>query len=273
MLFTLYGDYAYPRGADLWLGSLVFLAGALGITEVAVRSAVARLAREGWIEPRRVGNRSFYGLSQAGRKLIEEGTHRIYDRRAPWSGNWTLLTYSIPETKRAHRDRVRKRLAWLGFGPVGGGTYISPRDVASDVTALVAHHAVGDFARVFEARLAGSASNAALARQSWDLRAIAARYERFIRHYQPMLRRDARRVQAHAMPDRDAFVMRFALTHDFRRFPFIDPDLPQSLLPANWAGTRARALFERYHDMLTEGAFRFFSSVAGVRSQPRSRVT
>jgi len=53
MLFTLFGDYVYPRGDDIWLGSLVSIGSVLGISEVAVRSAVARLARERWIVARK----------------------------------------------------------------------------------------------------------------------------------------------------------------------------------------------------------------------------
>jgi len=272
MLFTLYGDYAYPQGADLWLGSLVELAGALGVSEVAVRSAVARLAREGWLEARRAGNRSYYGLAMAGRRLIEEGTRRIYVPRGAWSGRWCLLTYSIPESKRAHRDRIRKRLAWLGFGSIGGGTYVSPRDVASEAQALAAEHGVGEFARVFSAALVAPQQNATLAAQCWDLPGIAARYRAFIEHYSPLFSRDRRRHRDGSLPDRDAFAVRFALTHDFRRFPFIDPDLPTSLLPKNWTGARARDLFRRYHDLLERGAVRFFSSVAsGARPGSRRR--
>src|ERR1017187_7083992 len=81
MLFTLYGDYAYPRGVDLWLGSLVLLGARLGISEGAVRSAGARLARDGWVAARRQGNRSFYALTQRGRSLIQAGTRRIYQPR------------------------------------------------------------------------------------------------------------------------------------------------------------------------------------------------
>mgnify|MGYP001416691309 CR=1 FL=1 len=268
MLFTLYGDYAYPQGADLWLGSLVELANALGISEGAARSAVARLAREGWIGARRTSNRSYYGLSESGRRLIEEGTRRIYVRRSAWNGRWCLLTYSIPESKRAHRDRIRKRLAWLGFGALGGGTYVSPRDVADEVQALTDEHGVHEFAHVFSATFVGPGRNESLAAQCWDLPAIAARYESFVSHYAPLFRRDRRRHGDGSLQDLDAFAVRFALTHDFRRFPFIDPDLPAALLPKHWAGGRARDLFERYHDMLEAGAVRFFSSVAGVPSKP-----
>ena len=265
MLFTLFGDYVYPRGSDIWLGSLVEIASVLGISEVAVRSAVARLAQQRWIAARKVGNRSFYGLSESGRALIDEGTRRIYSRRhKPWDGHWCVLTYSIPEARRATRDRIRKRLAWLGFGAMGGGSYVSPRDVSEEVQTLLREHGAHGFARVFSGRLCGPGGDVELVRQCWDLASIGRKYGAFMEHYEPLYRRDARRRRSGTLKDADAFVARFALTHDFRRFPFIDPDLPESLLPPNWAGVRARALFDTYHNLLTDGALRFFDGAADV---------
>jgi len=265
MLFTLFGDYVYPEGGDIWLGSLVRIGGALSMSEVAVRSAVARLAGERWIVARRSGRRSFYRLSPSGRALIEEGTRRIYhaDGRA-WDGRWCLLTYSIPEKRRALRDRMRKQLAWLGFGPLGSGTYVAPRDVSAEVRRLADRLGAGKFAKTFVARGAAGTDDAHIVRQCWDLQRIGASYERFIARYAPLFARDRRRKERGELDDADAFIVRFTLTHDFRRFPFIDPDLPHTLLPKNWAGMRARKLFDAYHAMLTSGAVRFFAAAARV---------
>ena len=263
MLFTLFGDYVYPEGGEIWLGSLVAIGRALGMSEVAVRSAVARLARERWIVARRRGRRSFYRLSPAGKALIEEGTQRIYraDGRA-WDGAWCLLSYSIPESKRALRDRMRKQLAWLGFGQLASGTYVAPRDVSLHVHRLAQRLGADGFARTFIARGAGGTSDQHLVSQCWDIRRIARAYQRFLRRYGPLYARDRARKTRRRLSQANAFIVRFALTHDFRRFPFIDPDLPRRLLPKDWAGARARKLFEDYHAMLTEGALRYFADAS-----------
>lgn len=263
MLFTLFGDYAHPRRLDVPLFGLVHVGEALGLSEAAVRSAVARLAREGWIASRRDGSRSRYGLSTSGRLLIEEGTRRIYTpRNGRWDGSWCVLTYTIPESKRAVRDRVRKQLAWLGFGALGGGTYASARDVGAETMRLLRDHGVDPYARVFSARLVGPGSQSGLVDQCWDLRSIARRYDAFVRHYEPLYRKDAALERKGTLDDADAFVTRFSLTHDFRRFPFIDPDLPSNLLPSAWPGARARAIFEAHNRLLRAGAFRYFDRIA-----------
>jgi len=263
MLFTLYGDYAYPSGRAIGLQAIVAMAAQLGIGEVAVRSAVARLAHQGWLRAERDGRRAQYGLTDVGRRLIDEGTRRIYrSSPAKWNGAWCLLTYSIPETRRSLRDRMRRQLAWLGFGAMGGGAYASPRAVSDEAKELLRMQGVESFARIFHAEFRGPGSDADLVRACWDLASIGRRYRAFESHYAPMFARDRRRIRSGQLPDADAFVVRFALTHDFRRFPFIDPDLPKELVPRGWPGFRARSLFERYHALLTDGAWRYFGSVA-----------
>ena len=54
---------------------------------------------------------------------------------------------------------------------------------------------------------------------------------------------------------------RFNLIDEYRRLPFFDPDLPLELLPENWLRPEATALFDEYHDSLTEKATEYFESV------------
>ena len=48
-----------------------------------------------------------------------------------------MLWHTIPEARRLERGRLTRRLRFLGFGPVQDGTWIVPRDRASEVRALL----------------------------------------------------------------------------------------------------------------------------------------
>jgi phenylacetic acid degradation operon negative regulatory protein len=37
------------------------------------------------------------------------------------------------------------------------------------------------------------------------------------------------------------------LVHEWRRFPFLDPQLPAELLPPQWIGARAASVFHERH--------------------------
>jgi DNA-binding transcriptional regulator PaaX len=51
---------------------------------------------------------------------------------------------------------------------------------------------------------------------------------------------------------------------DYRRFPFLDPDLPAVLLPEDWCGAAAHAAFVRAYEALRAPAFRCFDALAGA---------
>jgi len=53
------------------------------------------------------------------------------------------------------------------------------------------------------------------------------------------------------------------LVHEWRRFPFLDPQLPRELLPANWSGTKAAELFHRKHVDWRPAALRHWDQLVG----------
>src|SRR5438552_14190357 len=123
-LFDLFGDYVEHRQRELATGSIILLASEFDLSERAIRSALLRLQRDGWLRVQRASGRSSYGLTDAGRQLIDRGRERIM--RGPeheWDGSWAVLTYTIPETQRDVRDRLRTELGWLGFGGLGSGVF------------------------------------------------------------------------------------------------------------------------------------------------------
>ena len=57
--------------------------------------------------------------------------------------------------------------------------------------------------------------------------------------------------------DQDAYAVRFQLVHEWRRFLFLDPQLPAVLLPDAWPGARAAAFFDRHAARLRPAADRY----------------
>jgi phenylacetic acid degradation operon negative regulatory protein len=259
LLFTLYGDYVHPLGQeDVRVGALVRLAAELGVTANALRSALSRMSREGWLAARRDGGASRYRLTSRGRQLIEEGGARIYGRhRAAWDGRWLLVSYSLPEPRRGQRDRLRQQLTFLGLGALGNGLFVTPHDLRRPVRELVRRHGVEREVTMHHGTLDWPDEPALLVARAWDLERLAGRYAEFLDR--------TRRDLAGPPPadDRDAFRRRFLLTHEFRRFLFSDPDLPDALLPSAWVGGVAREAFLQSNRRLRRRAERFYCAVAG----------
>jgi len=62
-------------------------------------------------------------------------------------------------------------------------------------------------------------------------------------------------------PDRAAFVQQVPLITEWRRFPFLDPDLPDDMLPAGWPRGRAHALFHERHAAWDDTARAWFATL------------
>src|SRR5438094_826159 len=188
MMFTLFGDYIMHRGGEVWVGSLIRIGAQFGLSEQALRSALSRMSQKGWLKARRVGNRPYYGPTARTRRLLEEGERRIFRRQPdPWDGQWRLLVYSIPERKREIRTELRKQLAWLGYGPLSSGSWISPHDLRADLADLIDRLGIESFVETFTASHTGHAAPGDLATRCWDLEGINRRYEQFLARWQPAL--------------------------------------------------------------------------------------
>src|SRR3954470_12961231 len=79
IIITVFGDAIVPRGGSVWLGTLLEFFKTLDIEGGVVRTAMSRLAADGWLERARVGRNSFYRLADKGRHTFDAATRHIYD--------------------------------------------------------------------------------------------------------------------------------------------------------------------------------------------------
>jgi phenylacetic acid degradation operon negative regulatory protein len=229
-LFTLFGDVVRPSGGEAWLSALIDAMGALGFTPEATRTALSRMAAEGWVEPRRAGRYAAYRLTGKGVDRLEEAAARIYRLRATaWDGRWRLLILDAT-------DEVARRLAWTGYGRLPGGVWVSPHD-----------HQVGEGL----AFCSTTEDDRRIVTEAWDLSALRAAHEGFL----------ARWGAPDGLPPQPeaAFVERIRLVHDWRSFLFLDPGLPTALLPADWLGETAAARFHDRYEWVSGAAWAWWS--------------
>jgi len=260
LVFDLFGDYLRYRGGEVRLRGLVALMACFDVPEATVRVVVTRLRKEGWLASRREGRETVYLLTDAAWELLDEGRSRIFDRATgPWDGQWNMVIYSVPETERALRDQLRKKLAWCGFGPLTSSVWLSPHDRTGPVrSAFAGEPAVRIDA--FRSRSVGPASDRDLAARAWDLAALDHDYAGLLARYEPRLA-----GYRGAPPEgAAALVERMRLVHDYRRFPFRDPDLPPELLPAGWSGRIAHGVFQEAHGLLRAPAEACVDALVGI---------
>lgn len=227
IIITFYGDALLPRGDSVWLGTLNAFFKGLDISDGVVRTAMSRLAADGWLERNKVGRNSFYRLGEKGRQTFQEAANRIYNPKvADWDGHFTVL---MP-APGPDRDVQRKALEEAGYGTPIPGTWIAPSgwavpDVASEEPRLRAQGSAADMR--------------ALAERAWPLAVLADHYRHFIADFSPLLA-----ALEHGLHPSDlgAITARVLMIYEYRRIVLRDPGLPAAILPEDWPGAAARQL-------------------------------
>jgi len=268
LIVTTYGLYARENGDWFSIASLIRLMSELDVDQPAVRSATSRLKQRGLLEPRREGGAAGYGLSARGSRILAEGDRRIFGRpRASTADGWVLAVFSVPEQHRARRHTLRSRLAWLGFGTVAAGVWIAPGQVAAEARDMLAADGLADYVTLFTAGYLAFADVRQQVTRWWDLHRLEQLYQAFIDAAAPVLDR----WKARPGDAGQAYADYVRVLTAWRRLPFLDPGLPPELLPGDWHGSRAEALFGELRGTLAGPARDHVLAVAGLPAgaQPR----
>ena len=259
LIISVFGDSISRHGNCVWLGSLINALEPFGLNARQIRTAVFRLSKEGWLSARQVGRRSYYSFTDFGIRHYEKAARRIYAaRRTEWDGTWTLVIPAFVFNQE--RDQLRRDLLWSGYGAITPGVMAHPAADRQSLDEILHEHDAADKVAVLHAHSGEPASRAALKRlanECWHLDELALRYGKFLETFHPVMQplKKARR------PDMDqCFQARTLLIHEYRRIVLHDTDLPDELLPADWAGRRAQALTASLYRLVHDRARQFIES-------------
>jgi phenylacetic acid degradation operon negative regulatory protein len=250
VLLDVYGAFVRDLGGWIAVADLVRLLAAVGVEEQAVRLAVSRFSRNGLLVRRKVEGRVGYELTETAWQLLAEGDQRIYSILEParLEDGWALASFSVPEGIREQRHQLRSRLAWLGYGNLGGGLWLAPSRVLEQTRELVSQLGLEAHVDLFRAHYEAFADASELIDRCWDVERMRAAYRSYLDEFTPVL--ETHRTGDPAAPTAQAFADFVAGLHEWRKLPYVDPGLPTELLPEGWEGTGAARLFQQLRELL-----------------------
>jgi phenylacetic acid degradation operon negative regulatory protein len=238
LLLTVLGELVMPNEGTVWTSSLLSVLTLFGIEEQTARQAIARGAAAGWIEGHRRGREVRWGLTESGRRLIDDGARRVYSMGAeaePWDGNWLVAVVSIPQSRRSVRKKLYGALSWEGFGNPTPGVWLSPHlDREAAMRRAVDDLGLRGSTLAFQgSSLSIGFGDGEIVRRAWDLDEVTGKYEKLLLRFSG----------AAPVPGDPLLLEHLQLVNEWQRFPFLDPQLPSELLPAQWIGRRAAVVF------------------------------
>ncbi|WP_038058477.1 PaaX family transcriptional regulator [Thermus amyloliquefaciens] len=224
-IFTLFMEYVYPE-RQARVQDLIAMMEVLGFSEAAVRAALSRSAKRGWVVAKRRGRMAYYALSDRVFWQVRQVRRRLYEAPPPWDGRFLLVLPEGPK-ERGERERFRREMALLGYGSLQSGVYLGAGVDPAATRELLAFYGLS--ATLFRGEHLGPREEV--------LRAFPL--EEASAHYQTLL--------AHLPPTPEdpllAFQALTRLVHEMRKLLFLDPLLPPELLPPGFLGSSARERF------------------------------
>ena len=243
LVVTIFGDAIAPRGGVLRLSALQQITDHIGTSNNALRTAMSRLASDGWLVRQRIGRASFYSPSAMANCENEAASRKIYHFFPnDWNKNWL---FAISTDLEGFQLATRESLHFAGFafqsrklaiapdfriagkeGPVFKAKGVSvfeahslgSNDIDEILGNLIFHHDCTDLYHQF------SVSAAKLA---VELRTCGE------------------------ISGLDALVLRLLLLHQWRRIVLKDVCWSRDLRRSDWPGFPAQKLIrELYHRLL-----------------------
>jgi len=256
-IYSSLSFFARRRGDELPGRWFVDAIGSLGIDEHAIRQTLFRMERGKSLLTRWEGRNKWYRASPTTIAVMDAGVARISSHSTDeWDGAWTLVHFRIGEGARDLRDRIRDVLLVEGFGSLGPGLYLHPRDRTTRLLEAAGELGLSARLNVFRGPHVAGMDDARLVHELWDVAALSRRYQEFIRRYSPVASSDTARFSA-----KESFALRFSFMFEFFRITWDDPSLPSILLPADWPGEKARAIANTLENMLLPGALEYGDAV------------
>lgn len=251
LLRTVVGLYLRPLGGWISTADLIALAGDLGIPTAQARTGVTRLKQKGLLLAARrhaVG----YLLNPDAATMLERGDRRIFEMREMTDADsWCLISFSMPESARATRHQLRRRLQWIGAGVVSPALWICPGHLQGEVLEIVDDLGASEWVTLFQAGMPVTArALPEAAADWWDLEALRAEHLEF----------QSSLATLPAAP----FAAYVQLIDRWRVLPYVDPGLPPSMLPVDWPGRRSVAEFQRLSTELSDAAWQRVREIAGA---------
>jgi len=238
IIVTLFGDLAQRPGDQISGPLMSRITDQMGIRPEAMRVALHRLRKDGWIKSKKVGRTSYYSLTNYGLVQSAKATPRIYAQNVQTNENWhVVVTKPMTQTDRQcfERDFLGKDYVVLGTGVyLGNG---APSETLPEVFAL---------------------EGSTLVVPNWLKETIAP--AKLVSEYES-LEKALLAVAELVGPDTtltplEIATLRTLVVHNWRRNLLRHPELPESFYSKDWRENECRALVHQLLGMLKRPSLR-----------------
>ncbi len=245
LIVTIFGDAIEPRGGVLRLYALQQILNRMGIGDNAIRTAMSRLASDGWLKRKRIGRASYYSPTVMAKRENAKASETIY-RGSESTTSIKIdgsVCFAVSKLSGGFSVETKLLLHDADFGFVGNKTAVLPK-TGDEVIKY-------DFPEVVFLNAREKIDEGIV-----DILQAAKFYKDFHDNYQTFADQaedlKTKLKKCKSLSPIDAMVLRSLLVHNWRRIVLRDVQWPKFARNKNWAGFRAQALMAKLYDELLE---------------------
>lgn len=255
-ILDIFGSFVRDSGGRISVAALVSLLESLGVGSASARSALSRMKSQGELQAVAQDGARGYSLTDSAERWFAVSTPRIMNTAPPAEDDqWIFATFTVPESERALRYRIRSRLKALGFGSLAGGLMIAPAAIIDETANALGQAGLDSHVDLWQSEYRGFGSVDDIVARAWDLEEVADAYAHYLDLCSDLDSRPS------PTDDEDAFLRFLIHVNAWRDLPYLDPGIPLKYLPDDWPSERARETFARISAELRPGALRHFLTV------------
>ncbi|MEP1442785.1 MAG: PaaX family transcriptional regulator C-terminal domain-containing protein [Hyphomicrobiales bacterium] len=225
IVVTIFGDLVQPRGTPISTQELLQLTEAIGVEGNALRTAMSRLAKEGWVTRHKQGRTSAYSLSQSGANTFLAASERIYNPNFfSTSNHWHLAVCKEP----IDPTTIDHATSFL----INKTTCLS-QDLTARKDCLAIKATIEDMPNWLKDQLIP---------------------QTLCDNYKTLhdLLRSIGVTQAKSLTPLEAMALRFITVHFWRRLVLRHPLLPAHLVDADWVGNKTHRRVKQLYAEIIE---------------------
>lgn len=171
-------------------------------------------------------------LTSRARKIFYQEYPLAQLRKQKWNGEWTLVSYDLPENLRVERNYLHTKLVRLGFGCLQKSFLVSPLPLEEAVQELVEGQELTAHVVVLTAKRVLGLTDEEMGAAAWNLKELGDQYSKLLE------------VLPKVKKSKDKELLEQWRTY-FLAVNFKDPYLPFELLPSDWPGEKCKKEFQK----------------------------
>jgi phenylacetic acid degradation operon negative regulatory protein len=225
---------------------LKYLTSPFKIKNTTLRTNLSRLKNSGRLNISKIGKKAVYSASDK-MKIISKNVSLSFKgiNWDKWDNRWIGAAFSVPDSQKAFRHKIRKKLSAYRFAALYPGFWIRPYNKKENLQKYLNNLTENGFCTfiIFNCteELKKETTN-----RIWKLNKIN---KEFINILKILLKEEK---QINAISPVNALKRKIITGNKIVPVLFKDPLLPQSLLPDNWKGQELREKFLNWDKKISE---------------------